>query len=69
MDPGTGASRFDPNVADHHHLVCVDCGGVRDVRVAGAQQLTPDGGQQGFDAPHVIFRGHCSERADAAQRS
>jgi len=71
LDLGTGASRFDPNVGDHHHLVCVDCGAVRDVHVAGAQQLTPDGGPQGFvlDAPHVIFRGHCSECADAARRS
>ena len=48
LDLGTGASRFDPNVGDHYHLVRLDCAAVRDVHVASAQQLTPDGGAAGF---------------------
>ncbi|HEX9258206.1 MAG TPA: transcriptional repressor, partial [Acidimicrobiales bacterium] len=31
LDLGTGSARFDPNVDDHHHLVCSRCGSVRDV--------------------------------------
>ena len=29
VDLGTGSGRFEPNVADHHHLVCDVCGAVR----------------------------------------
>ena len=28
LDLGTGSARFDPNVDDHHHLVCDRCGAV-----------------------------------------
>src|SRR3954471_8270766 len=32
LDLGTGSLRVDPNVEDHHHhLVCTDCGRVRDL--------------------------------------
>ena len=32
LDVGTGMTRFDPNVDDpHHHLVCHNCGSVRDL--------------------------------------
>ena len=32
LDVGTGMTRFDPNVDDpHHHLVCRQCGEVRDL--------------------------------------
>jgi hypothetical protein len=70
LDLGTGASRFDPNTGEHHHLVCVSCGAVRDVHVAGASGLAPEGGPQGFalEAAHVIFRGRCAECATAPQR-
>lgn len=58
-----GAARFDPNVGDHHHLVCSSCGEVRDVDVPAAQELHPYGGWDGFviDTAHVIFRGLCRE--------
>ena len=29
LDLGTGATRFDPNVDAHHHLVCGGCGSTR----------------------------------------
>src|SRR4051812_26481451 len=32
LDLGTGTLRVDPNVEDdHHHLVCTECGRVRDL--------------------------------------
>ena len=31
LDLGTGSTRFDPNIDEHHHLVCERCGLVRDV--------------------------------------
>src|SRR5436190_14793305 len=35
LDLGTGSVRVDPNVnGEHHHLVCTQCGRVRDVPVA-----------------------------------
>src|SRR3974377_1938528 len=37
LDLGTGSVRVDPNVEDaHHHLVCTECGRVRDLPVAFA---------------------------------
>ena len=71
LDLGTGAARFDPNVDDHHHLVCSSCGAVRDVQAHGSSHLAPVGDTQGFvlDAAHVIFRGRCAECAGTPQRS
>jgi len=71
LDLGTGASRFDPNTGEHHHLVCVECGALRDVHVPGAAGLVPEGGTQGFDleAAQVVFRGRCAECAAARRRS
>ena len=43
IEVGAGAVRFDPNVDDHHHVVCQTCGDVRDVYVAGSQELRIDG--------------------------
>src|SRR3546814_9818047 len=34
LDLGTGSCRFDPNVSDHHHLVCDACGRVQDIDLA-----------------------------------
>src|SRR5688572_15429234 len=39
IDLGTGAVRFDPNLAAHHHLVCTVCGRVRDVPASPSDQL------------------------------
>ena len=61
LEFGTGAARFDPNVGDHHHLVCDRCGEVRDVDVPGADRLAPHGGAHGYvgATAHVVFRGTC----------
>jgi Fe2+ or Zn2+ uptake regulation protein len=61
LDLGTGAARFDPNVEPHHHLVCTQCGKVRDVYASFGEVLVPSGAEQGFavDSAEVVFRGRC----------
>jgi Fe2+ or Zn2+ uptake regulation protein len=56
-----GATRFDPNVADHHHVVCSRCGAIGDVEVRGAAALRPVGAR-GFavDEVGVVFHGTCA---------
>ena len=60
LDLGTGSTRFDPNVAGHHHLVCTRCGKVRDV-YAAARVRVPDDQLDGFtvDTTEVVLRGLC----------
>ena len=66
---GNGATRFDPNMANHDHFVCRRCGRVYDViaspprLVSGYPRL--DGcadGDEGHtvDTAEVIFRGQCA---------
>ena len=64
IDVGAGAVRFDPNVDDHHHVVCQACGDVRDVYVAGSQELRIDG-LDGFvvDSTSILFHGSCAKCA------
>ncbi len=61
------ASQYDPNVADHHHLVCRSCGMVLDVHPDGLDSLllAPSEGH-GFslDQVEVTFRGICSSCAE-----
>ena len=61
IDVGTGATRFDPNIDDHHHVVCSSCGEVRDVYVAGSDRLKVEG-LDGFtvDEASILFSGTCS---------
>jgi Fe2+ or Zn2+ uptake regulation protein len=61
IEVGAGAVRFDPNVDDHHHVVCQTCGDVRDVYVAGSQELRIDG-LDGFfvDSTSILFHGSCA---------
>ena len=65
LDLGTGAARFDPNLAEHHHVVCDRCGSVRDVRVDGSDRLMPDP-LEAFDvrATQIVFRGVCAACAN-----
>jgi Fe2+ or Zn2+ uptake regulation protein len=60
LDLGTGASRFDPNTDDHHHVVCEMCGDVRDVYVSGSDALRIEG-LDGFavDSTTIQFNGVC----------
>ena len=60
LDLGTGATRFDPNTDDHHHVVCDRCGDVRDVYVSGTECLPVDG-LGGFEVREtsILFKGVC----------
>lgn len=61
LDLGTGSSRFDPNVAPHHHLVCSTCGTVQDVPAVLADVRLPEAHRAGFrvSSTEVTFRGCC----------
>ena len=61
LDLGTGASRFDPNVDVHHHLVCNGCGKIRDVYADFTAVTIPSDATQGFSvgSAEVVFRGVC----------
>lgn len=67
LDLGTGATRFDPNVEPHHHLVCRQCGGVRDLEAGVDEPHVPEPMRQGFDVDgvEITFRGVCAECAGA----
>jgi Fur family peroxide stress response transcriptional regulator len=58
---GTGSARFDPNVDDHHHLVCQRCGTVVDVYVDAGALEPADSGALGFriTSTQIVFRGIC----------
>jgi len=61
--------RFDPNTELHHHLMCIKCGRILDIKIAFEIAL-PDG--QGSDyeitGNHVEFYGKCPECKSAGNR-
>ena len=61
---GTGPVRYDPNTKDgHHHLVCLECGDLRDVHPRGLDVLElPRSESFGFRIVNreVLFQGYCS---------
>jgi len=62
LDVGTGMTRFDPNVDDpHHHLVCRQCGRVRDLVAAFPELQIPEGADLGYQvgSAEIVFRGLC----------
>jgi Fur family transcriptional regulator, stress-responsive regulator len=61
LDIGTGSARFDPNVGEHHHLVCTSCGAVHDVDVHFDGLRVPAAQGRGFaiTSAEVVFRGIC----------
>ncbi len=68
LELGTGSARFDPNIDDHHHLVCDSCGAVQDLDAEfPGVSLGPDN-PFGFvvDATQIVFRGRCHQCADSA---
>lgn len=70
IDVGIGATRFDPNVEDHHHVVCDQCGETRDVHVKGIAQLKPTGAEE-FTVTDVgvLFHGTCKKCSNHSSRS
>ena len=66
LDLGTGSVRVDPNVEHvHHHLICTECGRVRDVLVDVGHLRIPSRERRGFSVSdvQVHFRGVCDECA------
>ncbi len=65
-----GPARFDPNVTEHHHLVCDRCEDVIDVYASGTDQLHLDS-LQGFQvsSTEIVFRGVCAMCASSPLRS
>lgn len=70
IDLGEGATRFDPNVDDHHHAICNVCGAISDVHVDRVSSLRPKG-VDGFsvDDVGVVFRGICAACESPSKRS
>ena len=69
LDLGTGSARVDPNVEhSHHHLICTECGAVRDVMLDATPPAVPARFRRGFrvEAVEVNYRGVCD--ACAAQQ-
>lgn len=69
IDLGTGSARFDPNLDEHHHLVCDECGTVIDVPGDFSDVRVPRGHRHGFTVSRtdIVFRGVCPAcRASAA---
>jgi len=62
LDLGTGSARFDPNVSDHHHLVCDGCGLVQDVDLDLPAFRLPSRRTGGFrvETTQVVLRGRCA---------
>ena len=65
FDFGMGATRFDPNVGTHHHIICRVCNRVCDVAVAGTSDLVVEG-LDGFavDRSDIVFHGVCARCAN-----
>jgi Fe2+ or Zn2+ uptake regulation protein len=64
LDLGTGSVRVDPNVEHaHHHLICTECGKVRDLPVDFPGLEVPRRLRDGFSVStvEVNFRGRCPE--------
>lgn len=61
LDLGTGSSRYDPNVSQHHHLVCTSCHLVKDLYLEVDDVEVPVELAQGFmvGAAEITFRGLC----------
>jgi Fe2+ or Zn2+ uptake regulation protein len=65
---GSGATRFDPNVDDHHHGVCDGCGAIIDLYVQGSDSLIIDGGFTPQSAS-IVFHGNCASCAATGSHS
>ena len=63
---GAGATRFDPNVTDHHHGVCDMCGSIVDLYVGGSDDLVIDGVDRFTPrSASIVFHGTCATCAAA----
>ena len=62
----SGATRFDPNVADHHHGLCTQCGDIVDLYVSGSDDLVVEGADEfRHHSASIVFHGTCAPCARA----
>jgi Fe2+ or Zn2+ uptake regulation protein len=61
IDVGTGSVRFDPDVHEHHHLVCTSCGRIENIEFDVGPLALSSAERHGFalGSTEVIFRGLC----------
>ncbi len=54
------SARYDANTKDHHHIVCIKCGIIRDIHVQGEPQISEK--PEGFEVLgySINFYGLCS---------
>jgi len=65
-----GAVRFDPNLADHHHAVCDECGSIADVIVDHLDAVSiSEPTNFSPSSTSVVFHGRCARCTDSAQTS
>lgn len=71
LDLGTGSARFDPNVEEHHHLVCASCGSVEDVEARFPEVALDEDNDFGFavESTEIVFRGTCQRCRSAEPTS
>ena len=58
-----GAKRFDPDVSNHHHLYCVQCGDIQDFNEPSYDDLAPPGNLRHefhIISKRVILKGICN---------
>jgi len=66
------AARFDPKIHQHHHLVCLDCGGIIDLEEERLNRIQlPDVRRHGFQITdyHIHFRGRCARCREESKTS
>jgi len=73
VSAGAGPKRYDPNVGvAHHHLVCTECGTLRDVMPdAASLQALEMRDRHGFvlTGVEIVFQGICPTCASHAEAS
>ena len=71
IDLGLGARKYDPNVDEHHHLVCSSCGDVQDLHADFSHLTLPTDRGRGFAVANaeVIFRGVCANCQRAGKQA
>ena len=65
-----GATRYCPNMDDHYHFYCDDCGGVYDVALPGKLAESEVQIPKGFKVDHyeIAIHGACPECAGKSKR-
>lgn len=63
LDLGTGSMRYCATPVRHHHLVCIQCGKVKDVYVDVEPVEIPPDQRRGFQVKDqdVVFRAVCAD--------